>query len=66
MNSVGLWWLTGEILSLSILVDDMRKRDDMYPSYRAVWIFVVILLNVIGLFLYAVITESKIFSGRKK
>ncbi len=66
MNSVGLWWLTGEILSLSILVDDMRKRDDMYPSYRAVWIFVVILLNVIGLLLYAVITESKIFSGRKK
>ncbi len=53
-------WIVGVVVSLALAMQSMNNRDDMYPSQKAAWIVVIILLGVVGLFLYAWMTEARL------
>ncbi len=65
MESFGLIWVGGFIISLALLIKDMWNRRDMGPSTKAWWVFVVLVLNIFGFVLYLLVTRDFPRRGKK-
>ena len=58
MELIEIVWLSGIIIFLILLLKDMLKRNDMGPSTKAFWVFLIITLNIFGFLLYIFITKD--------